>query len=171
MKKRNRPERWLAVSGLLLGGIFVSTPSFAGWQYSQWEMTPEEITAASNGVTVWNGDRSKDNADLSTILVANYQASGISFEVRFMFTIFSKLKAVVLVPHDLANCDKLPPILSSAYGITEPKRGPLDIWRWQDDSNSNLVQFANMTGPSTGGSLLCLLTYTPKTEANQPGGL
>lgn len=171
MKKQCRMSQWLAASSLILGAAFTATPSFAGWQYSEWEMTPEQIMVASNGVAVWNGDRSKDNPDLSTILVANYQASGITFETRFLFDILSKLKAVVLVPNDLADCDKLPSLLSSAYGLTEPKRGPLDVWRWQDDANSNLVQFTDMSGPSTGSSLLCLLTYKPKSAPNRPGGL
>lgn len=80
----------------LIGSIAVAFPAAAGWQHTDWGMSPAEVVEASNG-DAW--EQYGDNyQNCRYFAQGEYQAARYQFDVRFCFDNDEKLVLVHLNP-------------------------------------------------------------------------
>jgi hypothetical protein len=157
----------LATATLALG-----SPAKANWQYTEWGMTPAEVTAASDGLATANNDRSQDAGTRIAKLVAPYKAGRFHFDAFFNFEDPDGLVSISLVLKRPSRdaCSGVIATLSNTYGPpankTEVEIG--EVQKWFDEANRNGVVYLGM------GSEIqhyCLVQYMPLKSPGEPGGL
>lgn len=121
-------------------------PAAADWQYAQWDMTADQVVAASNGLAQPNPDRGLDGDGLTAALVAPYQAGSMSFTAAFLFDDTSKLKAVTLNPIGEVSCKAIVRTLRTDHGAPEGRTdmGHAKTRRWDDVDNDNLIVYVDV---------------------------
>ena len=137
----------LAAAGLVATGLTTSTmPAAASWQYTQWNMTPAEVKAASQNAAKDNDDRGLDAPNRKAQLTASYQGEATPFKAAFLFNEKNELKDVILTPINKNDCPAILDRLRNHYG--QPKESSnlihADVTRWDDFENSNLVVFLTL---------------------------
>jgi hypothetical protein len=151
--------------GALLAIALVPTYAQAGWQYTQWGMTAEEIVAASKGAAHPASGKAKPDKLGATLIYhlldADYVGSGYEFAVNFWFDENRRLATVTLKLKNPADCASLHGTLSGIYGPPVNERYP----RWWDSSNGNVVLLTDIA------PTLCDLSYRPYVKPGKTGGL
>lgn len=142
-------------------------PASADWQYTQWGMSPAQVTTASEGRAVENRDRSLDAGGLKAELAAPYQGASLPFTAVFLFGLRDRLAAVTLSPRDIGVCGKLPALLQAHYGPPVAREGVDKALtaRWNDYGNNNAVNFLDL------GSGGCSIQYSRLRETQSDDSL
>ena len=162
-------RRWNAASALaasVLAGSVV--PACADWQYTQWGMTPDQVTAASSAAAQPNPDRKLDaDGGLKAALTAPYQGAAIPFTAVFLFDAQNRLQVVNLNPVGGIACPVIVQALVVNHGAPENHADPLQAkaLRWHDGDNDNLVVYADLGGGN------CTIQYSrlPPTRPDGKG--
>jgi hypothetical protein len=148
------------------------TPAHAGWQYTQWRMSPDDVVSASRGAASkipLNRMQSVQDQDL--LVQGAYRTLGINFEVRFFFSPLSgKLSMVGLKPPEPRLCRMLATELAGQYGTPEERTQNLGAGRvtmthrWsQPSKNLRIVHVTNFQNGEPGE---CVIFYEPNERAN-----
>ena len=156
----------LALAGLAASGLAASTISAAAnWQYTQWNMTPSEVKAASQGAAQDNNDRGLDAENRKAQLTAPYQGEATPFKAVFLFNEESELKTVTLTPVEESQCPMILDRLRRHYGQLKENSDLVhaNVIRWDDFESSNLVVFLTL---DAGG---CTIQYS-KLPPTHPDG-
>jgi hypothetical protein len=143
--------------------------AMADWQYARWGMSKNEVVSASKGIAKVpdNPDQFEDN-EYSHLLSAPYKSEDFSFDAKFYFNKQYKLSEVRLKLRDLSECNSLRVILKNTYGTTQDAsvtRGVLEIMKWRDKQNKNIVIFTQIEGR------WCSIDYQPLKKAGAKNGL
>lgn len=145
---------------------FLTSPANAGWQYTSWGMTPEQVAAASKTkVQISNGE-SNDSLGLvddKVGAVGTYTSGLYQFRAVFYFT-NQKLSSISLrLQNDKELCRNLWQDMKSAYA--EPFEQSRDALMrtaiWQDVAKNNRVTMREIT--------TCSLHYEPLKNVNNAG--
>jgi hypothetical protein len=155
-----------AAGGLGLAALVACVlPAAADWQYTQWNMTPDQVQAASDGVAQPNPDRRLDADGLSAALTAFYQGESIPFTATFLFNAQDRLRYVTLSPVDRISCPLVVQTLAAHYGPPEGKADMVHAktMRWDDTENDNLVVYLDL------GDGDCTIQYS-KLPPTRPDG-
>ncbi len=136
---------------LVLPMLALSSPSFAGWQGTEWGMNRSEVEAE---IGVKFGD------------AFSIDYTGLNMGFTAMFGIWPDnrgLSSVSLKPKDAGDCRFIPSLLTAIYGPTESTAGK-DLW--YDEVNDNTVEYVESPADSA-----CSIEYRPLNRPNQAGGL
>src|SRR3954470_17498702 len=88
----------LALAGC--GGPAGSPAAKAGWEYTKWGMTPQEVVSASKNLATPGTDLAPDGDGNVSKLVAPYVSGKFSFRADFGFNAADRLASVTLVLDD-----------------------------------------------------------------------
>ncbi|MGK2908640.1 MAG: hypothetical protein ACSLE1_02365 [Sphingobium sp.] len=148
-----------------LASSAVASPASAHWQYTRWEMTPNQVVVASKG-SVQRFDPALDVTAPYGVKEAagTYTSGGRTMKASFWFA-GGKLSRVNLSNDDTDACFALERDMASVYGQPTTRSGGsmLTTSLWRDVAKGNRVQFSNW---STGG---CDLIYSPLATADSTG--
>jgi hypothetical protein len=147
--------------------LFISTPAFAGWQWTQWGMTPDQVKAAAAPGTVGPyNDPKLDTPAAATRLVTNYYTKLYAFSVAMSFDRRSQgLSQVRLLLNEGGDrnhlmCAELYGEMQRVYGDPDRAASPrLSVWR--DAAHDNLITLDANQG--------CWLVYEPIPTTNSSG--
>ena len=143
----------------------LSAPASANWQYTRWEMTPEEVKTASHGAAQNNSDHGLDAEGVKARLTAPYVGEEISFTAVFLFDEDSKLKDVTLTPKKQEDCLLMKSRLQNHYGQSAENTDMVHagVTRWDDFDDKNLVVFLQLENNG------CTIQYS-KLHNTTPNG-
>lgn len=118
----------------------------ADWQYTKWDMTPEEVISASNGEAkpldekLQVGMRSQPG--LTPMAIGKHATECCAFDVQFHFGADRKLGAVMLVLADRTKVDLLRRDLMEAYGAPVDRNagGGSGEITWRDAAAGHVVR-------------------------------
>lgn len=133
--------------------ICISFPAEANWQYTQWDMTPAQVIAASQGSAhqVAGGDRVL-GSDLGAEGI--YSAQGFDFKSQFYFDNTGRLRVVKLTLIQ-QRCSALQQSLRGIYGSSV--ESSLKSMVWRDTEKGNQVRLTYVPDLS----IDCFILYTP----------
>jgi len=106
-----------AIAFVALAALALPAPALAHWSFTRWDMTPEQVMAASKGALRSDvggmGDRIlKQNRRLS----GPVQFEGRAYEAEFYFSDDGKLTLVRLTLKDQTQCGPVMEALTARYG-------------------------------------------------------
>ncbi len=128
-----------------LGLVFtlcLSLPAAAGWEYTDWGMSVEEVIGASAGKAVRHREPLRESWGVYPDLIVPYRAWGQWFEARCYFSATGLgLGTVRLVPQGRYWCIDILRGLMTAYGPV----GRLENGRtyWRDPARRNLISLSD----------------------------
>lgn len=168
----------LATSSLFFG--FYSIPAQAGWQYTEWGMSPNEVIAASgNKIENKFYNDYAGSPNLGKNLNGVYIFDDIEFSLKIVFDKQNKLDNVVLDVSETKKCKKLLKVLLNIYGNTVDSN--LGIFSklndyfhdatWQDVEHDNLINFTAYINDQRVAPAICFITYKKLIKPNEKGGL
>ena len=133
----------------------VAVPANAHWQFTKWEMTPEQVIAASAGTAQLGSGEKSAQGDATKGAVGSYIAGGYQFSVNYWFNA-SGLSGVGLMLRDDNQCLALQRDLLAKYGEpVERSGGAVQRRMWADKEASNRVVLIST------GMGFCELQYAP----------
>jgi hypothetical protein len=137
----------------------------ADWQYTNWEMTPDQVIAASGGKSVRDDTPSSGKGPNRRLLKGDYTSGQFHFRVEFYFNEnTNRLSLVQLQLLDPGLGYTLEQSLISKYGKPlEAHPGVIRITRWQDASNNNRVELLHIESRSVS------LRYFPLRTTDNKG--
>ena len=141
----------------------VSFPAAANWQYTQWDMGPAQVIAASQGSAHLVSGGSAEQL-LGTDLGAEgtYSARGFDFKSQFYFDNTGRLRVVKLTLMQ-QRCTDLQQSLRGIYGSSVESSPKNTLWL--DTEKGNRVRLTNM--PEL--SINCFILYTPLGSSGAGG--
>lgn len=147
-----------AVASLL--AFAPSGPAQAGWEYTKWKMTPEQVREASSDNLSEPNDydrRVKTQGNLVPLLTGEHRSGSYNYMVDFLFDEDQRLQRVVLNLENDERCAMLISSLKSRYGQTSIDRseGSASSLEWQDVNHENVISLWSVPGLHT-----CTLTYS-----------
>lgn len=131
---------------ILPASVLFASPANAGWQWTDWGMTLEQVAAAAPAAAV------SDNS-------FRFTGGGIEF-VATMIADSGGLSRVVLVPVKQGQCQAVQDALRQTYGRSETGE---DAWR--DEPHGTSVRLVDMSYTD------CSVVYEPIRRGGQQGGL
>lgn len=151
-----------------MASLLFATPAFAGWQYTDWGMTPQEVVTASNGLAIVP-EKLDTYVDSVVMLKAIYISGMFEFDAGFAFEDARSLNMVVLDLKNKNDCPSLLISLKNAYGPPQSAdhnmMGPMSEW-W-DKKNGNNVRLLDQRE----GGFGCRLQYRRIVNPGEQGGL
>jgi hypothetical protein len=132
------------VLALVVAGF--TSEAQAGWQWTEWRMTPDQVRAAAP-------------VPLADDLTTDYKVRNFEFSVKFDFIDSLGLFSVTLTPKNLDWCSSVREDLALTY---DP---PVTPDTWLDTYNGNFITFSQSTATS------CTVVYSLGNKANTPGEL
>jgi hypothetical protein len=145
--------RW--VNGVAALAAFISTPAFAGWQWTSWGMTPQQVAAASPVQVAPYHDAKLDTALLQTELVTTHRSRLYAFSVAMLFD--KRTQGLEQVRLLLQGDDQNHLLCADLHDELQRQYGDQD-WSaqrstWRDVAGGNLVSIELNGG--------CWLIYEP----------
>lgn len=135
----------------------------AGWKYTEWGMSPEEVEEASQGKAIkvvpdpFYKDEENSPEKVFHLISGDYEASGKAMKADFLFDSKNKLVGVNLRAKNQSDCSMIQLVIERAYG--EPVNASQDdiaVTRtWWDEVNMNSVTFGRIDPE------LCMVAYYP----------
>lgn len=146
----------LAVAGVALG----AAPALADWQNTNWQMTPEQVIAATGAVPATG-----DALGRGEVLKAQgeYEAAGFHFTSRFYFAA-DRLRVVSLELTETSRCEELLRSLTAIYGSPSVRRDRAARWASPED---NFYVLLNEPWPPH--SYGCKVFYEPISRGSASG--
>jgi hypothetical protein len=152
-------------SCLGLGLLFAAAaPASAGWQYTNWNMSPDEAVEASKGaMALGTGEPGQRIEGLVVGAVGSYQAGSRTFKATFYFK-NNKLSLVMLETKEAPRCYALANDLKGVYGKPfDSSESSITVTNtWQDAKAQNFVALL-----AIGDS--CSLTYKALVSEDASG--
>lgn len=159
----------------MLLAMLLAAADTGGWQYTRWDMSPDEVSAAAATGVVPFSHKDADRAGSKSKLLTVHEANGTGFNVVFRFSDANKLNGVVLLPKSYADCRPILEQLKAAYGKPEDESFPeyaMEV-RWRADASKSIVRFFSMMRSAQIGdpaaSPYCEVEYTPTTTPEALG--
>jgi len=142
----------------------LSSPAVAGWQYTNWGMSPEQVVAASKGKASSGsgepGDRVSDSP-LEVGAVGTHSSGKWQFRTVFYFDggKLSYIKATL--QNGEKGCGSLWADMKSVYGkpFSEDHDAIMGTAIWQDSTKNNRVALLEIGD-------LCAIDYKPLKSAD-----
>lgn len=157
-------SRITALALTLAASIIASQSAQAGWQYTNWGMTPEEVIKASHGAAKPLASPGKPISwsyqTVYPLLTADFVALGMKLKVEFAFDAERHLQDVVLKREHKSDCSPLLVAVLATYGV----RSATSPHTWWDEKNDNIVYLESAP------PLLCQVSYRPLLKPNSPAG-
>lgn len=137
--------------------VLLPISAHADWQYARWDMSPEQVIAASKGVAARLENPAIARNGERALLTAPYATNNIPFVVYFWFAVGEpKLVRVSLGTQYPADCPIVRSHLSGIYGAPQVSDlGPPSSLRWRGDATGNFIAFSQY------GDARCVLDYYP----------
>lgn len=131
----------------------------ANWAYTRWNMTPDQVRAASPDpldVPTDIEQRLRGRGDLQLLLTGEHKMGRYTFDVDFLF-IDRKLQRVVMNLQDMAQCAALAADVGRDYRQSSIDRseGAMTSREYQDEKHFNVVEFYAVPGQH-----ICRLSYS-----------
>lgn len=164
---------------MAIAALAVFFPASADWQFTKWNMTRDEVIAASNGtlhavvpsekLRFWDQDIGAEGT---------YTENSLDFVSRFYFNKAGQLKIVRLMPNDMSTCPLLQLYLAGKYGAPAGagKSSPNTTVRafdefWLDQDNGNTVRYTDIIVllDANRGVRLCFASYFPANSIDKDG--
>jgi hypothetical protein len=142
---------------IVVAAICMSTiPAVAHWQFTQWDMSPDQVVAASHGTAhAVNGTAGERVANADLRAENTYSANGYDFKSQFFFDVSNRLRVVKLNLLDLSRCDQFVSDVEGLYG--RPAGGSSDSSEfWYDKKNQNVVRLTHFDNFG-----ICFVDYSP----------
>jgi len=158
----------MKLSGLVLAlACYSASAAKADWEYTKWDMTPEQVASAAKNQTKASSDLQPDSDGNVTKLVAPYRSGEFFFEAQFGFNSADRLSSVTLVVKDKTagmgmgmdmgpdmnmdqgKCHDLLASVKTMYGRPQGGRSAhmqYIIETWQDRKNKNNVTYTVLNG-------------------------
>lgn len=135
-----------------------TVPALAGWEDTEWGMSPTAAIDALEGATGHSPTEAEkyeyDGVKYSPLVKLDQSVEGIDGEVTLLFDADDSLTFVVFSPEAPAECEALGEALTQLHGQTEPTGfGSTEIYNWIHDGD--VVRFTN--SPEAG---FCNLNYS-----------
>jgi hypothetical protein len=124
--------------------MFTGTAS-ANWQYTRWDMTPEQVVTASRGAAhAVPYDPGKSRNGLRCLVRGQYSIGDEVFDTYFCFDEQRRLRFVLLEIENPTpqQIESLKNALLTKYG--EPQSRNSDSWFWTISKENNVIQFNDM---------------------------
>lgn len=158
---------YLIVAGAL--ALALAAPAGAGWQSTEWGMTPAQVVAASQGRAMLNTGSSgqKISGDTRTVQATGTHVSGEHrFETTFYFRNDTRLALIKMELKEApTGCGPLNADLQKLYGkpVKEEKSSVVTFIHWDDKAKNNRVKTVQI------GTDYCSLEYEPLRDDNTAG--
>ena len=155
----------LFIPALILLTLYDITPAYSDWQFTKWNMTPEEVEQAASDKYKFYSYANKSG--IINELETEYKVGLFAFDVQFIFSkSVNKLEKIILFmrskgpPRDLYKCRELFSALKSKYGYPMDKYiiKATTKYSWLDKKNGNSVKYFINNHPINGG---CSIDYFP----------
>lgn len=135
-----------------------ASPAAANWQYTTWEMSPEQVIAASGGqarAASAGGDLTVGSTKGAE---GTFTAADRIFNVRFYFA-EQKLRKVTLSLHGVGTCNQTNQDMQAIYGAPiEVQGGMVATAVWLDRVHGNRVKMIQTLD-------YCQIDYSPLASA------
>lgn len=138
-----------------------AAPAQAGWQFTRWGMTVDEVRAAAPAPLADYRGTGKNTQDETARLTGTYTASTMPFATAFRFNNRTGgLATVELELTDTGRCAELWRSMQSIYGepLRQLAQGYATTGLWRDEKASNQVSYL-LIG-SFGAPSSCSVTYS-----------
>lgn len=117
----------------------------AGWQYTRWGMTPEQVISASRGTATWNVDEAPGpHVHQHALVVGRHAVDGMPFTLRFLFGANDRLLRCVAVRlADNSKVNQFRSALLRIYGqpnSTEKIPG-MEVLTWQKEDEITFTKW------------------------------
>lgn len=148
---RGRDAISIAFFAFMLSCIVL--PAEANWQYTQWNMTREQVVASAHGNAHPVVGKPEDRvlgADLGA--EGTYATADIKFKSQFYFDVAGRLRIVRLTPVDDSQCQSLADSLNGIYGDPVESSGITKFWR--DIAKGNGIRITYLSAKE------CIVVYT-----------
>jgi hypothetical protein len=113
----------------ILTFVSVTQVAHAGWQYTQWGMTDDQVIAASQGAVLAVPPKTGFSNGSSMRAEGLYVSSAGKFEANFIFDKDNRLIQVNLGQMDAVGCSNTRRLLTEKYGPAADSQPRLAIWR------------------------------------------
>lgn len=141
----------------------------ADWAFTKWDMTPEQVVAASKGTAHTALPRKTGSGDKWILVEGTFFLAGDAYGARYSFR-DKRLVAVALRPDDPGRCEDILRELRQKHGSA--KRHYLDVKHWPAITARDDLSVVDLTAVSTAG--FCVITYWKHGEMPslppEPGG-
>jgi hypothetical protein len=130
----------------------------AGWRYTKWGMTQDEVAAASGGLAVPHVVEKRESWGVYADLVAPQRLGPYPYRAHFYFD--SKdggLEAVRLKPTGRYWCPDIVLVLRERYGSNRYLRD--GYYYWHDESANNQISLSSFS--------TCRIKYEPLREVTR----
>ena len=155
----------LFIPALILLTLHDITPAYSDWQFTKWDMTPEEVEKAASDKYKFYSYTNKSG--IINELETEYKAGRFSFDVQLIFSkSANKLEKIILFmrskepSRDLNQCRELYSALKLKYGYPIDKYNIKSTtkYSWFDNKHGNTVKYFINNHPINGG---CSTDYFP----------
>jgi hypothetical protein len=157
---------WIGLIGLSLA-LTIGTNAHAAWQYTTWEMTPEQVIAASGGKVhphIQTQGEHISNSPITAQAAGTYTSGAYDFTTVFYFNNSNnKLSRIDMELKNSTACYDLKTELEGKYGPPEKATDLLEIWIWRDKAKNNRINLLRI------GEQSCSLSYIPLVTADAAG--
>ena len=102
--------------------------AFADWQFTRWNMTPNQVVAASKGTATPTTEQPMDLVGSEFKLTAPYSAGDFQFKAYFAFDSQNRLSLVML---DLASPNRAELLMSLNNRYGAGTKASLIEWNWR----------------------------------------
>jgi hypothetical protein len=154
---------WKSILGASLFCV-AATPASAGWQYTQWNMSPEDAVKASAGsMVLGSGEAGQRLKGYEVGAVGSYKAGSRTFKATFYFK-SRKLSLIMLETTEAPRCYSLANDLKGVYGKPfDSSSSSITVTNtWHDNKAGNFVALLAIGDQ-------CSLTYKPLVSDDAAG--
>lgn len=146
---------------LIVIATCISTPASAGWEWTDWGMTPHAVRMAAPTQPMRLDEPAK-GASVTMRLAVDIETAGIGFRARLGFSEFGELGLVEMRPVDeVRDCAAASRALARLHGAPVSRRVvPTERLLWADAERDSLVEF------TSGRDGACLIRLTPLPRRN-----
>jgi hypothetical protein len=153
----------MAIFAVFVAFATLVFPAQAGWQFTKWGMTVNQVLSASHG-TLHRATEPQIFTDGSIgVLEGKYTAGEFSFRSTFIFSPVGALNGIKLRMPDMNKCRSLNVALTGAYGDAEVLNLPSGrIMEWWNEDGETVILLSDMP------KFWCILSYIPYSKLSQP---
>ena len=157
----------MRTAALCLALVLIPTcQAQAGWQYTQWGMSMEEVLSASKGAAHPTAKPATyPNDSLKHLLDGTYESGDFTFNVQYIFR-QRKLEVVILALTNPSDCALLRLELANTYGKPQSTGDAVSqLDKWWDETTGNVVAVLDIS------PLSCSVRYSPYHKPGEKGSL
>ena len=148
--------------------LYLSGPADAGWQYTEWGMTPDQVIAASKGAVSHGEAKSSKDGRTLFLLRGDYAAGLFNFDASFGFDAGTNGLIVVSLTLKNGPVSRLTDSLIEKYGKpvnTELTGRMVRTTVWRDTKENNVIRLFEIAA----GDKSYILSYHPLQSRENEG--